>query len=174
MAQTRFYPNSAIYAESLGRYLSKKYSGRKYQVQLIEVSSAQENGYIFQVKRKYAGNLGRILYKISGLDLAGTVKIQVHQNDLNVEAGGGRWIDKAAVAGFAAFIAFGVLIIPAGWGAFKQKKLITDLINNVDNYFKEKSTSDFTQDSSDNNLCNSCRSRIKPGMVYCGNCGVKL
>ena len=42
---------------------------------------------------------------------------------VNVEIGGGKWIDKAVVGAFATFVALGVLIIPVAIGTWEQVKM---------------------------------------------------
>jgi len=176
MAQTRFYPKSATEAESLGRFLARKYSQKKYEVQLIVVYSSQERGYIFQMKKRYSGKFRSGLSKIAGMDLWATVQIKIMRDDLSVEVGKGKWIGRAGIAGFGILITGGVLLLSAGWGAWKQKELMTDLIDSVDSYFKDEpgGDSDPNKKTRNDEVCDKCFVKIKPGMVYCPHCGVKL
>jgi hypothetical protein len=53
---------------------------------------------------------------------------------------GGEWLDKAAIAGIATFITLGVLVIPASVGAWKQKKLLQEMREEIDAFFRNEAT----------------------------------
>jgi len=63
------------------------------------------------------------LRKAIGMSTALNIVFRQVENTVNVEIGGGRWADKAVVAGIATFVTLGVLIIPASIGTWQQAKM---------------------------------------------------
>jgi len=61
--------------------------------------------------------------KFVGMSTALNIIFRQIGNTVNVEIGGGRWADKAVVAGIATFVTLGVLIIPASIGTWQQAKM---------------------------------------------------
>ena len=176
MAIRNFYPHTAEHLEELIKYLQLKYSKTGFEVQTLKTKEEELKGYIFQVRKSYRTELGEIASKVTGLDIAATAKIKQVNDSLDVEIGGGKWLDKAAVAGFAAFVAFSILIIPAGIGAAKQHLMLKELTEDIDRFLKSPARSG-KQDhgnESKQELCPGCGSPITSGMKYCPNCGRKL
>lgn len=176
MAIRNFYPHSAEHLEELIKYLELKYSKTGFEVQTLKAKEDKLKGYIFQVRKSYRTELGEIASKVTGLDIAATAKIKQVDDSLDVEVGGGKWLDKAAVAGFAAFVAFSILIIPAGIGAAKQHLMLKELTEDIDRFLKAPARSG-NKDQQENNkqeLCPGCGRPVTPDMKFCSNCGRKL
>jgi hypothetical protein len=141
MIRRKLYPDKARLLDKLTEHLKAKYSNLGFQTQIIKTDEDDEVGAIFQTRKLYSSELAEAASRLTGLDIATTVKLQVTGNNLEVEVGGGKWLDKALVAGFAAFVAFSLLIIPAGIGAVQQHQLIMEItdeieifLNNPDNW----------------------------------------
>ncbi|MFQ5846087.1 MAG: hypothetical protein ACE5IQ_00260 [Candidatus Methylomirabilales bacterium] len=137
MSESRFYPASAHRMGELAEHLREKYALAGYEVQVLHVTE-RDRGLIFQMRQKYNADWKKAASQLTGLDTAATVTIRSDGEGLSVEVGGGKWLDKAAVAGFATFVTLGVLIIPAGIGAWKQRRLLSDLVVEIDNFIKRK------------------------------------
>lgn len=122
--------------EDLTGHLRGKYEPAAYEVQVLKVVEGDRVGVIFQMRQKYDADWKRTASRLTGLDTAATVTIKAEGDGLGVEVGGGKWLDKAAVAGFATFVTLGVLILPAGIGAWKQRQLLGELVTEIDNFFR--------------------------------------
>jgi hypothetical protein len=176
MATRNFYPRSAEHLEELIKYLELKYSKTGFEVQTLKAKEDELKGYIFQVRKSYRSELGEIASKVTGLDIAATAKIKQVDDSLDVEVGGGKWLDKAAVAGFAAFVAFSILIIPAGIGAAKQHLMLKELVEDIDRFLKAPARSGRKDQKEDDRkeLCPGCGRPVSSDMKFCSNCGRKL
>jgi hypothetical protein len=65
-----------------------------------------------------------------GAGAALTVVLTADGDELAVEIGGGKWMDKVAAAGVAWFIAWPALI-PAAMGGYKQATLPSKTLQNI-------------------------------------------
>ncbi|MBD3285144.1 hypothetical protein GF359_02035 [candidate division WOR-3 bacterium] len=134
MSRKMFYPSKGYLKERLADYLEKRYSEKEFEIQTLEARDAESRGYIFQARKWYSTRLAETASKLTGLDLAVTVKIRQVADSLDIEVGGGKWLDKAAVAGFGLFVAFSILVIPAGIGAVRQHNLIEEVARDIDSF----------------------------------------
>lgn len=62
-----------------------------------------------------------------GMSYAATVVIEPNEEGFKVSVGGGKWVDKAAIAAFGMFVALGFTVFTAGYGATQQKALENNL-----------------------------------------------
>ena len=138
MSESRFYPGSAHRMRDVNEHLRQKYETAGYEVQVLKTMEGDSQGVIFQMRQKYDADWKRTASRLTGLDTAATVTMKTEGDGLGVEVGGGKWLDKAAVAGFATFVTLGVLIVPAGIGAWKQQQLLGELVTEIDNFFRER------------------------------------
>lgn len=86
------------------------------------------NGYQAQIFQQGAnvvvqGKKEHLLRSALGMSYAATTVIEPTGTGFKVSVGGGKWIDKAAVAAFGIFVAFGFTVLTAGYGAAQQKTL---------------------------------------------------
>ncbi len=58
-----------------------------------------------------------------GMSTALNIIFRQYGNTVSVEIGGGKWADKAVVAGIATFVTMGALIVPASIGAWQQANM---------------------------------------------------
>ncbi len=138
MSESRFYPGCVNRMEELAEHLRGKYELAGYEVQILHVMEGDSAGVILQMRQKYDADWKKTASRLTGLDTAATVTMRGEGDSLGVEVGGGKWLDKAAVAGFATFVTLGVLIVPAGIGAWKQRQLLGELVMEIDNFIREK------------------------------------
>ena len=135
-AKGRFYPGWASRTEELCDHLRRTFEPEGYEVQVVTVEGG---GRIFQMRTGHASKWKKVLSEVTGLANAVTVTMKPEGDGLTVTVGGGKWLEKAAVAGFATFVALGVLLIPAGIGMWKQKKLLTTVSSEIEDYVRGKS-----------------------------------
>ncbi len=135
MSESRFYPGCANRMGELAEHLRGKYERAGYDIQVLQLTE-RDRGVIFQMRQKYDADWKKTASRLTGLDTAATVTIRAEGDSLGVEVGGGKWLDKAAVAGFATFVTLGMLIIPAGIGAWKQRQLLDELVMEIDNFIR--------------------------------------
>ena len=135
MSETRFYPSCGAYLPALVRHLQERFE-REYEVQVLEESGGLRR--TFQMRRRYKEGWIRTASSLAGLDTAATVLMRVIGDDLEVELGGAKWMDKAAVAGVGVIASIGLLLVPAGIGAWKQHQLLEDLQQTMDRFFRHR------------------------------------
>jgi hypothetical protein len=136
VSETRYYPECGAYLPALSRYLSERFDGEGYDVQVLEESGGLRR--TFQMRKRYREGWIKMASSIAGLDTAATVVMRVIGEDLEAEFGGAKWLDKAAVAGVGVVASVGLLLIPAGIGAWKQHQLLEDLQEAVDRFFRNR------------------------------------
>ena len=138
MADDRFYPGWGKREEELRSYLEATYRTRGYQTQSLPLPGGDKGG-ILQVQERYEEGWQKTLSTFTGMDTAATVSFKVEGDGLSLSVGGGKWLDKAAVAGVGAVMSAGLLFIPAGIGAFKQSKLLQDILTHIEAYIRVQS-----------------------------------
>ncbi len=139
MGHTRHFQRSAAYLPALSRFLEERYRQQGYEVQVLEELDVRSPGRLVQLRpRRREGWVGTVS-TYAGLDTAATVAIKViDEDDLEVQIGGAKWLDKAAVAGIGLFASLGLLVLPASIGAWKQHRLIEDLTALIDDFFADR------------------------------------
>ena len=140
MSGQRYYPGWGARAEELAEWLKTTYEREGYQAQLMNIPGSDEGvgGWVLQIREIYKEGWHETLSTVAGLDTAATLTFRNHRKGLSLEIGGGKWLDKAAVAGVALMTA-GLLLLPAGIGAVKQDRLLKDLANDVERYIRTAS-----------------------------------
>lgn len=73
-----------------------------------------------------------------GMSTALNIIFRQVDNTVNVEIGGGRWADKAVVAGVATFVTLGALIIPAAIGTWQQAKMPERIFRHITEFLIEE------------------------------------
>lgn len=112
-ADQRMYEVPEPITTQLADAVQKWFFSGGYQAQIIE------NPPTVLVQGKKEDTFRTLL----GMSLVATAIFEQNDNLLKVSVGGGKWVDKAAVAAFGMFVAFGFTVITAGIGAAKQKEL---------------------------------------------------
>ncbi len=146
----RLPPNVTL--ESIVRYVESFCNVEKS----METQSAQTtDGYVLQASQPKDG-----WKTISGTRLAITIHFMHVGDVLNVTVGEGQWSDKIGAAAIGWFVAW-PLAVTAGFGAYKQKKLPSEIFAVV-----EKAI--FT--GGQQIAINGSGSVVKEGMVVCPKC----
>ena len=142
----------------------------------IEVQSvATPNGYLIQAAQ------ADTLRTLSGMKLATTVELTVNGTQLNVTLGEGQWADKLGAGAVGIFLLW-PLAVTAGIGAYKQKKLPSEIFEVVYRCMMGETTSFRTAGVPVNAaptapagaVCPQCGAQIFANARFCSACGAKL
>lgn len=140
----------------------------------MDVQSSQTtDGYVMQASQPKDG-----WKTLTGMRLAVTVQMAVAGDQLNVSIGEGQWSDKIGAGAIGLFVAW-PLAITAGMGAYKQKKLPSEVFQFIENTIMTGGqpvvVSGAGQTVADGmTLCPSCKAQLAPGSKFCNRCGAKL
>lgn len=140
----------------------------------MDVQSSQTtDGYVMQASQPKDG-----WKTLTGMRLAVTVQMAVAGDQLNVSIGEGQWSDKIGAGAIGLFVAW-PLAITAGMGAYKQKKLPSEVFQVIENTVMTGGqpvvVSVAGQTVADGmTLCPSCKAQLAPGSKFCNRCGAKL
>lgn len=142
----------------------------------MEVQSvATPNGYLIQAAQ------ADTLRTLSGMKLATTVELTVNGAQLNVTLGEGQWADKLGAGAVGIFLLW-PLAVTAGIGAYKQKKLSSEIFEVVYRCTMGEPTSFRTAGVPVNAAptapagaaCPQCGAQIFANARFCSACGAKL
>ena len=139
----------------------------------MDVQSSQTtDGYVMQASQPKDG-----WKTLTGMRLAVTVQMAVAGDQLNVSIGEGQWSDKIGAGAIGLFVAW-PLAITAGMGAYKQKKLPSEVFQVIENTIMTGGqpvvVSGAGQTVADGmTLCPSCKAQLAPGSKFCNRCGAK-
>lgn len=116
MAQTKrqyYAPDLDIF--SLGQVLTEWFTNQKYQTQTVPYGNA---GITVQARKEDT------FRNLAGMSSALTISIYPEGENISVEMGNAKWLDKGAVAAVGALI-FWPALVTAGIGAYQQNQLQT-------------------------------------------------
>ena len=139
----------------------------------MDVQSSQTtDGYVMQASQPKDG-----WKTLTGMRLAVTVQMAVAGDQLKVSIGEGQWSDKIGAGAIGLFVAW-PLAITAGMGAYKQKKLPSEVFQVIENTIMTGGqpvvVSGAGQTVADGmTLCPSCKAQLAPGSKFCNRCGAK-
>ncbi len=140
----------------------------------MEVQSSQTTeGYVMQASQPKDG-----WKTLTGMRLAITVQMSVTGNQLNVSIGEGQWSDKIGAGAVGLFIAW-PLAITAGMGAFKQKKLPSEVFQVIENTIMTGGQPVVVTGAGQTVaegmiVCPNCKVQLAAGSKFCNHCGTKL
>ncbi len=140
----------------------------------MDVQSSQTtDGYVMQASQPKDG-----WRTLTGMRLAVTVQMAVAGDQLNVSIGEGQWSDKIGAGAIGLFVAW-PLAITAGMGAYKQKKLPSEVFQVIENTIMTGGQPVVVPGvgqtvAAGMTLCPSCKAQLAPGSKFCNRCGAKL
>lgn len=121
MKESRVFELNQVTAEQVLEAVTTFLRGEKgMEVQNV----ATPNGYLIQAAQ------ADTLRTLSGMKLATTVELTVNGTQLNVTLGEGQWADKLGAGAVGLFLLW-PLAVTAGIGAYKQKKLPSEIFEVV-------------------------------------------
>ncbi len=142
----------------------------------MEVQSvATPNGYLIQTAQ------ADTLRTLSGMKLATTVELTINGTQLNVTLGEGQWADKLGAGAVGLFLLW-PLAVTAGIGAYKQKKLPSEIFEVVYRCTMGEPTSfrmagvpvNAAPTAPAGAVCPQCGAQIFANARFCSACGAKL
>ena len=140
----------------------------------MDVQSSQTtDGYVMQASKPKDG-----WKTLTGMRLAVTVQMAVAGDQLNVSIGEGQWSDKIGAGAIGLFVAW-PLAITAGMGAYKQKKLPSEVFQVIENTIMTGGQPVVVSGAGQTvaagmTLCPSCKAQLAPDSKFCNRCGAKL
>lgn len=140
----------------------------------MDVQSSQTtDGYVMQASQPKDG-----WKTLTGMRLAVTVQMAVAGDQLNVSIGEGQWSDKIGAGAIGLFVAW-PLAITAGMGAYKQKKLPSEVFQVIENTIMTGGQPVVVSGAGQTvaagmTLCPSCKAQLAPDSKFCNRCGAKL
>lgn len=136
-------------------------------------SSQTTDGYVMQASQPKDG-----WKTLTGMRLAVTVQMAVAGDQLNVSIGEGQWSDKIGAGAIGLFVAW-PLAITAGMGAYKQKKLPSEVFQVIENTIMTGGQPVVVSGAGQTvaagmTVCPSCKAQLAPDSKFCNRCGAKL
>ncbi len=172
MTEQRVYNAPGLDLQTLGAALAQWFQEKGLESQVVHGT-----GGSLSVQARKEGGWDRFLSQ----DVALGVMMTPQGDNLLVQAGGAKWADKVAVGAISAIVFFPLLLLPA-WGAYKQKELIDDTFQFLDNYIKlgvsTVSVPNVAPTAISTNKtemrCPSCGQLTHENAQFCDHCGSKL
>lgn len=140
----------------------------------MDVQSSQTtDGYVMQASQPKDG-----WKTLTGMRLAVTVQMAVAGDQLNASIGEGQWSDKIGAGAIGLFVAW-PLAITAGMGAYKQKKLPSEVFQVIENTIMTGGQPVVVSGAGQTvaagmTVCPSCKAQLAPDSKFCNRCGAKL
>lgn len=115
----RVYSNKASQINNASEIVKKVLLSENLEYQEIPES----NAILIQARKP-----PNIFKTLLGMEIAATIKLSKNGNNLIVDIGGGKWIDKAAGGAIFLFV-FWPAILTTGWGIYIQQQLFKKIDN---------------------------------------------
>ena len=139
-------------------------------------------GYFVQAKSDDDG-----WTKVMGMGKATQVQIIGNNDMITVQIGKGKWSDKVGAGVVGAFI-FAPLMVTAGFGAYKQHKLVDEIFSFVTNFIASggkniavsavpsatRASASGAVSAHDGVACPGCGKINPKGTKFCGSCGAAM
>lgn len=170
MSESRVFMLNGEEPQTIVNRLESFFRGEKG----MEVQSSQTTeGYVMQASQPKDG-----WKTLTGMRLAVTVQIAVMGEQINVTVGEGQWSDKIGAGAIGLFVAW-PLAITAGMGAFKQKKLPSEIFQVIENTIMSGGRTVVVNGvgaavAAGMSVCPNCKAQIAAGSRFCNHCGTKL
>lgn len=107
-------------------WLEATWRERGYGVQVLRFSENMEVGSLVQIRNDGVDWKRDVVRTVGGRKLAVNVRLLPHGDDLLVEIGNGKWLDKT-FSGILAWTFFAPLMLIPIVGAYRQKRLLDQI-----------------------------------------------
>ncbi|HAQ28237.1 MAG TPA: hypothetical protein DCQ76_00405 [Ruminococcaceae bacterium] len=170
MSESRTFMLNGVSIQTVVNRLENFFRGEKG----MEIQSSQTaDGYVMQASQPKDG-----WKTLTGMRLAVTVQLAVIGEQMNVTVGEGQWSDKIGAGAIGLFVAW-PLAITAGVGAFKQKKLPSEIFQVIENCIMSSGKSVVINGvgpiiPENTVVCPNCKEQIAADSKFCNHCGTKL
>lgn len=143
------------FSNSLLQYMNNEL---KLETQLL----SGDNAVILQGRE--ANNVKRYI----GMDKAITIQVSISDQLLSIEAGQGKWIDKAAGAAVA-WLLFWPAAVTAAIGTFQQAQLPGKIFTFIEDYISLS-----RRESQPKKTCGHCGTLMNADDIFCRSCGERI
>lgn len=172
MVDQKIYHAPGLDLQKLGQDLAQWFQVKGFETQLL-----QGPGEAVTVQARKAGSWA----SISGTSAALNVMMTPQGDNLLVQTGGAKWVDKAAVGVVSLLIFWPLIALPA-YGAYKQKELIDEAYQFLDSYIGSGGIPMAAPVAAPAAVsapkaqarCPSCNQPVRAGAKFCDNCGASL
>ncbi len=175
MAEQRMYHAPGVDIRGLAGVVANWFQGQKFETQTLE---APGGGMVVQARQPEAWR------SILGMSSALNVTMTLQGENLVVQMGAAKWVDKAAVGAVGVLI-FWPALIPAAYGAWKQKQLPNQVFQLIDQYVATGQVPVVAPmpaaapvaapaPAPAGARCPSCGQAVRTGAKFCDSCGAPL
>jgi ribosomal protein L40E len=163
---TKTFPLGTASVQNVAYALSEYLDVKK---NLITQTMRAKEGYLVQCK----GDISAEWTKYIGMDAAVSVHLFQIENDLIVEIGTEKWLEKLGIAAAGALV-FQPLLITSGIGAIRQMTLPNDILTFIGNYLGTKPTERTMKEEPAEKVCPKCGAAAAETAVFCSECGTRF
>ncbi len=177
MAEQKIFHAPGVNVGELAGVVSDWFQGQGFEAQTVE---APGGGFVVQARKPEAWR------SIVGMSAALNVTMTPQGENLVVEMGAAKWIDKAAVGAVGVLI-FWPAIIPAAYGAWKQSQLPKQVFQVIEQYITTGQAPVAARPvavaapavaappvTPTEIRCPSCGQPVRAGAKFCEHCGAPL
>lgn len=177
MPEQRTFHAPDLEIQDLGEKLSQWFEGQGFEAQSLE---GPGGGLVVQARKTEGWRA------LVGMDAALSVTMTKRDENLFVQTAAAKWVDKAVVGGLGVLL-FWPAIIPAAYGAWKQKQLPDEVLRFIGQYVASGGQMPFAATSGaptvaparpaapgEKIACPKCGSAVREGAKFCDNCGASL
>lgn len=186
MAEQRMYNAPGLDVTALADALGQWFGGQQYETQVLEVPG----GLAVQARKEDT------LRTISGTGAALNISLTPQGDNLFVQIGAAKWVDKAVVGVVASIIFWPLLALPA-YGWYKQREIARQALAFVDQYVASggqvasmgvnpmatpaaprpmgAATAPLVAPVGQAQvICPACGAQVRAGAKFCDACGAKV
>lgn len=125
--EIKYFYGKAGFVDEVAKTVENYLRSKKMKTQVIRGN----DGIIIQGK-KYSNIVGTVL----GIEKAATVVVLAEGRELKLVIGGAKWIDKGLGLAIGVFVH--PILLTAGWGTYKQKRLLSDIEKEVERFLQSR------------------------------------
>ena len=162
MADQRTYHAPGLDLDDLSVALEGWFQNKGFEAQIVD----QEEGKVIQARK---GDEGWTDWRSwLGVSAALTIEMRLRDENLVVQTGAAKWIDKVGV-GIAGVLLAPIFLIPAAYGVWQQSKLPNEVFQYIQQYIAAPPA----RAAATQATCPSCGAVVGDAK-FCPECGAKM
>lgn len=162
MADQRTYHAPSLDLDDLSMALQEWFQSKGFEAQILD----QEEGKVIQARK---GDEGWTDWRSwLGVSAALTIEMSFREENLVVQTGAAKWIDKVGV-GIAGVLLAPIFLIPAAYGVWQQSKLPNEVFQYIQQYIAAPPAPAVATQAT----CPSCGATVGDAK-FCPECGAKM